>query len=191
MKIGLRNSNPSAKPVPFPNAFAIPIMTITALFGNGGGGFISKVVTTANDLFVISAADLNSDGASDIVGVSFNTMFVSYGHPDRTFNSKGLTPADVRGINPMLADFNGDRRKDIVYPALNGLGDNNIGTSTLQQTSAGSFRQLGFEAIDTYNPSPGDVPFFQTLVGDYNRDGKPDVMLISSDEVELRTGGWR
>ena len=44
---------------------------------------------------------------------------------------------------------------------------------------------MGFVAIDTYNPAPGEVPFSQTFVGDYNRDGKPDVTLFSEgNEVQ-------
>ena len=155
------------------------------LFGNGSGGFSPNVVTTANDLFVISAADMNNDGTSDIAAISFNTMFVAYGHPNRTFTTTNLAPANVRGINAMLADFNGDKRKDIVYPALTAQPNNNIGVSTMQQTSTGGFQQMGFVAIDTYNPAPGEVPFSQTFVGDYNRDGKPDVTLFSEgNEVQ-------
>ena len=55
---------------------------------------------------------------------------------------------------------------------------------TLLQTASGTFKQLGFESIDTYHGGHGEVPFYQSFVGDYNRDGKPDVMLISADENE-------
>jgi hypothetical protein len=79
---------------------------------------------------------------------------------------------------------NGDGRRDLVYSSFPSDNSGDIGVRTLLQTSSGAFRQLGFESIDTYYGGHGQVPFSQTLIGDYNRDGKPDVVLFANEEIQ-------
>ena len=166
---------------------ATPIVTLTALYGNGGGVFTKKTIEVSHtNLYEISAARLNADGTSDIVANDFsggstaNPIRIYYGHTDRTFVAVDQAAANDRAINPMLADFNGDQRKDIVYPAQTNAAQDNIGISELLRTSSGSYAQQPFFPNDTYNAQAGVVPFSQTFVGDYNHDGRPDVAMISS-----------
>ena len=122
-----------------PNNPANPILTLTALFGNGKGSFSTVNISTTNETFQIAAADMNNDGSSDIVA-NFG-IAVFYGHPNRMFHRRNLrTPvySDREGP-PMLADFNGDQVKDIVYPASSLGVNNNVGVSTLLQSSNGVF----------------------------------------------------
>jgi len=161
-----------------------PDIMVTIFYGNGNGGFSPSTVATTNDRFEIAAADMNNDGISDIVA-NFNPIAIFYGHPNRSFTRTDLaTVEDYYGITAMLADVNGDGRKDIVYPSSSPANTDNIGIRTLLQTSSGTFRNLAFEGIDTYYGGHGQVPFSQTSVGDYNRDGKPDVTLFSDEEIQ-------
>jgi len=159
------------------------VVILTALFGNGDGTFSASTIDTTSDLTQIAAADMNNDGTTDIVADYFATA-IYYGHSGRTFTRVNLTSAGDTETTPMLADFNGGGRKDIVYSSFPPDNSGTIGVRTLLQTSSGAFRQLGFEAIDTYYGGHGIVPFLQALVGDYNRDGKPDVALLAGDEIQ-------
>ncbi len=162
-----------------------PDVRITALYGLGQGFFTASEVDTSNTFYEISAADMNNDGTSDLVAANYDSMEIFYGQANRTsFVPGSLSATQPIGLNPMLADFNGDGRKDIVYAASPFKNNSDIGESTLLQTAAGTFNQLGFESIDTYYGGHGEVPFAQSFVGDYNRDGKPDVMLVSETENE-------
>lgn len=170
-----------------PNNPAQPIVTLTALYGNGGGVFTRKTIEISkSNLYEISAARINSDGTSDFVANDFSggtatyPMRIFYGQTNRTFTVVNQSAANDRAINPMLADFNGDKRKDIIYPALTDAPQDNIGISELLRTSSGSYTQQGFYPNDTYNAQAGVVPYSQTFVGDYNHDGRPDVAMISS-----------
>ncbi|MGA3194817.1 MAG: VCBS repeat-containing protein [Terriglobales bacterium] len=162
-----------------------PDVRITAFYGEGRGFFTASEVDTSNTFYEISAADMNNDGTSDLVAANYDSMAIFYGQANRTsFVSGSLSATQPIGLNPMLADFNGDGRKDIVYAASPFQDNSDIGESTLLQTAPGTFKQLGFESIDTYYGGHGEVPFAQSFVGDYNRDGKPDVMLVSETENE-------
>lgn len=175
-----------------PNNPASPLATLTALYGNGAGSFMKKTIEVSNNrLYEIASARLNGDGTSDILANSFSggtttyPMRIYYGHANRTFSAVNQAAANDRAITPMLADFNGDKRKDIIYPAQTGAAQDNIGISELLRTSSGTYTQQGFFPNDTYDAQPGVVPFSQTFVGDYNHDGRPDVAMISSgNQVE-------
>ncbi len=175
-----------------PNNPANAITILTALYGNGAGSFTASKIATANDLYRLAAADLNGDGRSDVVasGFSFDgnpayPMRIYYGHANRTFTEANQAATNDRALPPMLADFNGDRRKDIIYPELTSSAQDNIGISELLRTSTGTYVQQGFFPNDTYNGEAGIIPFSQSFVGDYNHDGRPDVALISSgNQVE-------
>jgi hypothetical protein len=159
-----------------------PVMLINVLFGNGGGSFIRQTIANSIYKAEIAAADMNNDGASDIVATRDFATIIYYGHSSRSFTQTKLNPADNRRLTPMLADVNGNKRKDVVYPATP-PGDL-AGVSTLLQTLSGTFQQAAFEQIDTYITSNfNQRPFTQALVGDYNRDGKPDVALASSQDT--------
>jgi hypothetical protein len=169
-----------------PSNPAQPIVTLTALYGNGGGIFAQKTIEVSHTaIYEIAAARLNADGTSDIVANNFSggsaaPMRIYYGQTNRTFNAVNQAAANDRAINPMLADFNGDLRKDIIYPAQTSAAQDNIGISELLRTSSGTYTQQPFYPNDTYNAQAGVVPFSQTFVGDYNHDGRPDVAMISS-----------
>jgi hypothetical protein len=170
-----------------PNNPAQPLVILTALYGNGGGFFTQKTFDVSHsNIYEIAAARLNNDPTSDIVandfsgGATTNPMRIFYGQTSRTFNAVNQAAANDRAINPMLADFNGDKRADIIYPAQTNAAQDNIGISELLRTSSGSYTQQPFYPNDTYNAQAGVVPFSQTFVGDYNHDGRPDVAMISS-----------
>jgi len=168
-----------------PNDVTAALVTLSALYGDGAGAFTRKTITVShNTVREIAAARLNADGTSDIVANGFSAAYpirIYYGRTDRTFSAVSQSAANDDSIDPMLADFNGDKRKDIIYAAQTGAAQDNIGISELFRTSTGSYTQQPFFPNDSYNAQSGVIPYSQTFVGDYNRDGRPDVALISSE----------
>jgi hypothetical protein len=159
-------------------------VTITALYGDGNGGFAPVNISTSENTAELTAADINNDGVTDFVANTFTygsgSPTIYYGQHNRTFTQTSVNAANDEQINAMLADFDGNGLKDIVYPAEAQSSTENIGVTPLLQAPLGTFDQSGFYPVDTYDGSQGLVPFSQTFVGDYNHDGRPDVALISA-----------
>jgi hypothetical protein len=167
---------------PNPNNYLGSLLTLTALYGDAAGHFAAKtVLTKTNSPFQIATADMNNDGRSDLVADG-SAITIFYGHANRTFTQGTVGTHGAQG-NPMLADFDGNFRKDIVYPWTSDQGE--IGVSDLLQTGPVVFTQGDFYSTgDTYHPGTGVVPFTQTLVGDYNHDQRPDVALMASGDAD-------
>ena len=156
------------------------------LYGNGRLGFLDTTPFPATSFPFLTAGDLNSDGRTDLFGVdeARNQLVTLFGRKDRTFDvyhspvsisgTLGSISECCSGILAM-ADFNDDGRMDIV-----GL---------LGQGYPGTTEQLAFFLAD---PNPGefttqlvDLPSHEfatnPVVGDFNRDARPDVLINEAD----------
>lgn len=158
-------------------------LTLTALYGDAAGHFTANtVLTRTNAPFQVAAADMNNDGRSDLVADGA-AVSVFYGHANRTFAQSTVGTHGAQGT-PMLADFDGNFRKDIVYPWTSSQDE--IGVGEFLQTGPGAFTdQSFFSTGDTYHPGAGVVPITQTFVGDYDHNGRPDVALLTSADDEV------
>lgn len=146
---------------------------IQVLFGNGDGTFRAaspQSVSVNTGILNPVAVDLNGDGKSDIVGSTGSAVQVLTSKGDGTFTLGAYfnAPAGQSGtgaVNMVVADFNGDKKKDVAAfnTMLLGNGD---GTLQGNQAIPGAF---GFNAI-----------------GDFNGDGFPDFASIGP--VEVLTG---
>lgn len=178
--------------------------TLHVMYGDGKLGFRDTTPYTSQGVnwpyltppFSISAGDLNSDGVTDLFGVDETNgqLAVFYGQTDGTFASYfssvppgtfgatsaggGLTTDDLTNapFSPQLAmaDFNADWNMDLVGFEH----DANTGTDQLvfflSTGSPGAFTtQIQPLPSHTYTTNP--------IVADFNRDGKPDVVLNQSD----------
>ncbi len=102
-------------------------------------------------VFEIAAADMNNDGTTGIVA-NGQSVIIFYGTRNRGFNSSTLAAAGDIAITPMLADFDGNGLKDVIYPSYNPTpGDNTIGVNALLQTSVGKFAQGKYVTFDSFN----------------------------------------
>jgi len=155
------------------------------LYGNGAGSFVDKLVySTANDIS-FSSGDLNNDGKTDLVidlskaTAAGQNLVVLYGQSSRTVTPTFLT-ANGYYVPPApfaIADFNGDGHNDLAVQTQNlsnqfvidlFLGSNS-GAFTLQEIVVGT------------PPPPDRGP---VLVGDFNRDHRPDLLFTSSDNSD-------
>jgi hypothetical protein len=134
---------------------------IQVLFGNGDGTFSPGPVQTlptnaARGFWTV--ADLNGDGKDDLVGGTSDAIQVILGIGDGTFTPGKFYNAPGAG-GVIVADFNGDHKKDIAVSNVMLFGN---GDGTFQ----------GDEA------TPGITGF--GITGDFNGDGFPDLALTAS-----------
>jgi hypothetical protein len=134
------------------------------LFGNGDGTFraasTQPLPKTAGIDFAV-AVDLNGDGKDDIVGCTGLAVQVLTNNGDGTFTLgeyyNAPTGFGVGTPNMVVADFNGDKKKDVA--AFNTMLLSN-GDGTLKGNLV----------------VPGAFDF--SVMGDFNRDGHPDFASV-------------
>src|SRR5713101_3054010 len=143
--------------------------SVTVVTGNGDVTFsYPRAWGTGNGPFAVAVGDFNGDGKKDIVAVNVvdNTVSVLLGSGDGTFLSRPDSDW-FAGPIPSAADLNGDGKVDLIV-------------------SGGVYNRLSIllgNGDGTFKPrtdlDPGGGP---TLIGDFNRDGKPDFAnLIGCD----------
>lgn len=150
--------------------------TVVILLGNGHGTFMdSKTVALASTPYFPGAgvaADFNGDGKFDLAVVettySSGQVSVELGKGNGTFGQpivSSLTTANTTLL--LAADFNGDRKTDLVL-----LDNSNYGFQVVLGAGDGTFGT----SVDT----PLSYTVNSLAVGDFNRDGKDDVVVTSS-----------
>jgi hypothetical protein len=159
------------------------------LYGSGTGKFtpVNVYRDRGSDLS-FNAADLNDDGATDLAGVDADhTIHLFYGHKNRVMTETVLPASLSQGAAldftpPVLADFDGNRLKDILFGAFDPASNSeSTGVRALYQTKPGVWVLGPYTRIDDFNIGTGELPFTSMFVGDYNKDKKPDVGVFVTD----------
>jgi hypothetical protein len=149
--------------------------TISVLLGTGDGGFEPRTdFAVGGGPHIIVTGDFNGDGIPDIAAIingSNTTVSVFLGLGDGTFTNGGSVSVDALANTLAVGDFNGDGKQDLVI----GYYQSNI-VSVLLGRGNGTFgRRMDF--------SLGNVTSTYGLaVGDFNGDGKPDIVAANPDE---------
>jgi hypothetical protein len=150
---------------------------LIVMLGKGDGSFTavptSKSIAGASSFGSIVAGDFNGDGIPDLATADEFTGSVNVylGNGDGTFKagSTVLTETSGGGSLVVLAtgDFNADGKLDLIVPVYS----SNSGVVVLLGNGDGTFQQA--------NGSPMTVSNFanRAMVGDFNGDGIPDVLL--------------
>jgi hypothetical protein len=149
--------------------------------GNGDGTFQAPVCIPSNPSARGSTivGDFNGDGKQDLaVANGFdgtNTVSIFIGNGDGTFQ----TPLSiVVGINPndlVAGDFNGDGKMDLAVTDYPGCACGRV--FVLLGNGDGTFLSLPYDYL------PSSSRLLSPVVGDFNRDGKLD--LVIPDEYGL------
>jgi FG-GAP-like repeat len=141
---------------------------VNILIGNGDGTFKPPVAYGPYlDSFRLAVADVNNDGALDILVADTSSGSLLLGNGDGTFRAG----ASIGASNTLFfaaADFNGDGKLDLVSAFNSG--------SMIQM-----FLGNGKGAFTLKSSYPVATPPISLVTGDFNGDGTPD--FASADEA--------
>lgn len=153
--------------------------TVTLLVGDGKGGFrpgASSPLTVAHGPFFAALADLDEDGALDLVTTHDDSDDLSLltGDGKGGFRASAHSPMMIgrKSSTAVIVDMNGDHKKDVA------LGSGESVTLFLGDGHGG------------FSPASGS-PFatgkgtWRIAVGDVDRDGRPDIVTANLETSDV------
>ncbi len=153
---------------------------VTVYVNNGSGSFATGVYYAAGSRPVgVTVADVNGDGHNDVLASCTRSadIKVLLGNGDGTVQvpSIGYVTGGSPLVPPLVADFNGDGKADVVVP------DDEFSFVYLQGYGDGSFRS----AVNYYaEPGGGfQAQAVNIASGDFNGDGIPDFVIGNTNKA--------
>jgi Bacterial Ig-like domain (group 3)/FG-GAP-like repeat len=163
----------------FPQAGLGSPGSVTVLLGHGDGTFTVSANSPATGIFptAIAAADLNADGAIDLVVTNqiSNTLNLLMGNGDGTFTAAADVPTRNGPSAIAVADFNNDGKPDL---AVANLLDKSFSVF-LNQNCGLPASSCTFVA--NYGWSTGNNPI-AISAADMNADGYSDVVVLNGGD---------
>ena len=165
-----------------PDVAALSEGALLVLRGEGSGRFgAPAVLPVHSELSMPSrgllAADLNQDGAIDLVASQESSVAVFFGDGHGNFKPADEFPVGETPSTIVTADFNGDGIPDLATSNYPGTDD----ISILLGSGGGSFPSA-------LRVRTGDRPFAMAI-GDFNQDGKPDLAVAAGRLVVFLGNG--
>ena len=154
------------------------------LLGNGDGTF--RAATSIASFPIEAAGDLNGDGKVDLIGIDGQRVVTLLGHGDGTFAAGATITAGVQPNALTLGDFNGDGILDIAAFDFGGIPGftpiSGAGVNILNGRGDGTF------GAPVFSPTRTAASLDGLATGDFNRDGKLDVVILNNQTVSIAFG---
>jgi uncharacterized protein (TIGR03437 family) len=167
--------------------------TLTVLLGTGGGSFAAPLTATLNTTFFsLVVTDLNNDGRADLVGSNYLSggstqnpnlgIYVMLGNGNGTFGPVRHFVPSVAFGQPVVGDFNGDGKLDLVATSAADTVALFLGDGTGNLAAPATFPLMKFGQFSS--------SYRELAVGDFNSDGRPDLAAANGDHdtVEILLG---
>jgi Concanavalin A-like lectin/glucanases superfamily/Bacterial Ig domain/FG-GAP-like repeat/Regulator of chromosome condensation (RCC1) repeat/Immunoglobulin domain/IPT/TIG domain len=162
---------------------------ISRIYRNNGDGTFTDIGAGLPGVYnsAVAWGDFDNDGRLDLLltgttNSSFSGAFtrIYHNNGDGTFsNSVALTGVYQSAV--ACADFDGDGDLDIVISGMNPVSA--PVTLVYRNNGNGTFTQMQSSLIGVYNSS--------LAVGDFDNDGRPDILLTGSTTSSTFTGVFR
>ena len=155
--------------------------SVGLLLGNGSGGFGPvTIVDSGHYAQEIAVGDFNHDGKLDFATVTgSSTVVVRLGNGTGGFGTaKTYNLGSNWAIAIAAADFNGDGKLDLAVPIYS-TGTNKVGILL-------GDGQGGFSSLATFSSGVSNV--WSIAIGDFNGDGKADVVVAGGSSVGVLLG---
>ena len=150
---------------------------VNILLGNGDGTFAAKSTNppTANNTSYFAIGDFNGDGKLDlaVTDSSDDVVTILLGNGDGTFSLGNIVHCGSNNSPIVAGDFNGDGNLDLAV-GFGGAYASNDGATVLTGNGSGGFTSPSSGLI-TNNTATS------IQIGDFNRDGFPDVAMTDSN----------
>jgi hypothetical protein len=176
----------------------------TVLAGNGDGTFSVGAPVTADATFnfsssipAVAVGDINNDGKADVVISQPGFVALFYGNGNGTFSAGPRYAAPVDYMPVSITDLDGDGNADIVL----GVSSGGIFTAgccvELQQPpffqilmgrGDGTFVDSLAYDQGSFGNGGNSVAGPQIAVGDFNADGRNDVLVFNGSTLQLLPG---
>ena len=151
--------------------------TLSLLLGDGAGGIRNAAGEAERGVFGATRADMNSDGKPDLVYFNSSSARIMLGNGTGGFNAPlvfALSSNVFLLEHPVVADFNGDTKLDVV--GLDASNNGPGGTQRLVVLPGDGAGSLGAQISTNFS---GNQP--RGLAGgDFNGDGKHDLLTLNT-----------
>ncbi len=151
--------------------------SFSILLGDGAGGFGAATVSSFINADSIAISDFNSDGKLDLAMVGFaidGKLSIVFGNGSGGFSAPTQLAIDSYPEDLTVADFNGDGKADVA------VAHNK--RSPVQNAVLSSVSVLFGDGAGGFGPAasfPADRTPTRILTGDFNSDGRPDLVTAN------------